>query len=88
MTRYPLYNLTDTGVDLVYKEKVKVERKDNKLKKRLSTFITNNEGCTSKEISRGTKQSLKNVINSLRELSRMKVVYMEKEEKIIRWYIK
>lgn len=86
--RYPFYRLTEEGIKLVELQKKKSTQMDNELKTRVKTFLSNNEGSTSKEISRGIKKSFENVIKTLRELSSEKAVYMEKEEKIIRWYIK
>ncbi len=86
--RYPFYALSVEGTKLVEAEKKKSSKIDNELKTRIKTFLANNEGSTSKEISRGIKKSFDKVIKTLRELSTEKVVYMEKEEKIIRWYIK
>jgi len=86
--RYPFYALSGEGIKLVEAEKKKETRQDKELKTRVKTFLSNNEGSTSKEISRGIKKSFDKVIKTLRELSAEKVVYMEKEEKIIRWYIK
>ena len=80
--------MSGEGIKLVEAEKKKETRQDKELKTRVKTFLSNNEGSTSKEISRGIKKSFDKVIKTLRELSAEKVVYMEKEEKIIRWYIK
>jgi len=86
--RYPFYCLTEEGIKLAELQKKKNIQLDNELKTRVKTFLSSNEGSTSKEISRGIRKSFDNVVKTLRELSSEKVVYMEKEEKIIRWYIK
>ena len=78
--RFPFYKLSEKGIQVVESEKRKDKQKDNDLRTRVKTYLQNNEGSTSKEISRGIKKSFNNVIKTLRELSQEKVIYMEKEE--------
>lgn len=85
--RYPFYSLTERGNQVVLNIKKKSGQRNKNIRTRVFAYLKENDGSTSKEISRGIKKSFNDVITSLRELYELNMVTMVKDGKSIIWYI-